>query len=119
VLTQPDSTIKELKGNKPPIPLQERILILDAIKYVDEVAVYEEATEDEWLSEFVSEVLPRRFPAGSKVVMFHSEELRGQKEIPGEKLVDEILFVPRRYISTSEIIEKIVRSKGWKSQPSS
>lgn len=114
VLTQPDSTIKKLKGAKPPIPLQERILMLDAIKYVDEVAVYEEPTEDEWLSEFMTEVLPKRFEAGSKVVMFHSEELKGQRKVPGDDLVNEIVFVPRRYISTSEIIDKIARSKGWK-----
>jgi bifunctional ADP-heptose synthase (sugar kinase/adenylyltransferase) len=120
VLTQPDSTIKKLKGSKPPIPLQERILILDAIKYVDEVAIYEEETENEWLAEFMTEVFPRRFEEGSKVIMFHSEELRGRKTVPGDGLVDEIIFVPRRYISTSEIIDKISKgSKGWKTQESS
>lgn len=93
--------------------------MLDAIKYVDEVSVYEEPTEDEWLEDFIKEILPRRFPEDSKVIMFHSEELRGRKKLPGEGVVDEIIFIPRRYISTSEIIDKIARSKGWKSQKSS
>ncbi len=119
VLTQPDGTIRDLKGAKPPIPLQERILILDAIKYVDEVAVYEEPTEDNWLTEFAEEILPKRFPKDSKIIMFHSEELRGVRELPGEDVADEVIFVARRYISTSEIIDKIARSKGWKSPESS
>jgi cytidyltransferase-like protein len=114
VLTQTDNIIKHLKGAKPPIPLQERIIILDSIKFVDEVAVYEESTEDEWLHEFVEDILPRRFPRDAKLIMFHSDELRGKKELPGKDVVDEIIFIPRRYISTSELIEKIIRNKEWK-----
>ena len=92
--------------------------MLDSIKFVDEVSVYYEKTEDQWLTEFEDQILARRFPEGSKIVMFHSEELRGKKEIPGEHVADEIVFVPRKYISTSEIIDKIARSKGWKRESS-
>jgi len=115
VLTQPDNVIRELKGNNPPIPLEQRILMLDAIKYVDEVSVYYEKTEDTWLSEFAEEILAKRFSDQSQIVMFHSEELRGKENVPGEEVASEIVFIPRKYISTSEIIDKIAKNKGWKS----
>lgn len=111
-LTQPDNVIEELKGAKPPIPLEERIIILDSIRYVDEVAVYYEKTEDKWLKEFQYS-FDKRFP-GAKLILFHSEELKGQKDLPGINNTDEIIFIPRRYLSTSEIIDKIIRGEQWK-----
>ena len=114
VLTQPDNVIKDLKGAYPPVPLEERILILDSIKYVDEVSVYYNKTEDEWLEQFTTHILPQRFP-GAKTIMFHSEEYRDVENPPGQSIVDQIVFIPRRYTSTSEIIDKIARGGQWKS----
>jgi glycerol-3-phosphate cytidylyltransferase-like family protein len=110
-LTQPDNIVEELKGCPPPIPLEERIIILDSIKYVDEVGIYYEKTEDKWIRRFKTFYFPDRFPTGSKLVLFHSEEYKGRDNIPGQHIVDEIAFIPRRYLSTSQIIDNIIRSQ--------
>ena len=109
-ITQPDYIIKQLKGFLPPIRLPDRIIILDSIRYVDEVGVYDDKTEEKWLQEFKDTRMERDFP-NAKLVMFHSEELKGRDIIPGKGIVDDIIYVPRRYISTSTMIERLLKER--------
>lgn len=111
VLTQPDDVIRKLKQYNPPVPLEERLLILESIRYVDQVSVYYHKTEDNWVKDFKQHKLYPRFGQDAKLIMFHSEELRNNKKIPCAKVADEIVFIPRRYSSTTDIVNQILRDR--------
>jgi len=86
-----DPSIERKDKNKPVQSLMERYLQLQAVKYVDEITVYQ--TEKE-----LEDIL-KLYPIN---IRFLGEEYRN-KEITGKELV-EICYLPRKHrFSTSEL----------------
>ena len=117
VLTQSDSIIKEISGHEPPMPLNERIFMLESLRFVDEVRVYNALTEDSHV-EGLTESLNKTFRR-PHIIMFHSEEFENKQNVPCEDLVDEVIFIPRvfiykyppKYTSASHMIDCIAKER--------
>ena len=94
-----DRSVHELKGDGRPLQNQDhRHFILSAIRYIDEVIVFD---GEDALYETIKEVKPNIIVKGS--------DWRG-KPIVGQDLVDEVKFIDFRFrISTSEIIDRCQR----------
>jgi cytidyltransferase-like protein len=93
------------------INIEERKIIIESIKYVDECYIYNEDTEDKFIEDFVKNRF-FRFGPNAKLIIFHSEELRGiDKYIPGSKYANAVYFINRKFKSTSEIIDNIIRDR--------
>jgi cytidyltransferase-like protein len=94
VLTNDDEYVKNKKGIVP-VPLDERLIILSSIRYIDEVHSFSGPTEEIWIKPFAEQRLKQEFGDGAKLIVFHSDELEGQDYVPGQKYADEIRFVPK------------------------
>lgn len=81
---------------------QDRKYIIEQIKCVDKVFVYSYDTEDDLIKELKQELYMDDY-----VIMFHSEELQGKTNIPGNNYVQRIEFIKRKKGSTSELVERI------------
>lgn len=107
LLTNNDEYIKEKKGIVP-IRLQDRLEILQGIKYVDEVGSFDGPSEEDWIKNFKENRLYKEFGKDAKLIVFHSSELKGQEHVPGQGIVDEVIFIDHiKSESTSQVIERI------------
>jgi hypothetical protein len=86
---------------------EHRKYILEQFPFVATVHIYNEDTEDVWISRYTK--FHKWIYPETKILIFHSEELEGQENIPGQKYADEVVFIPRQYESTSEIVEEIIK----------
>ena len=107
VLTNEDPYIMSKKGNVP-IPMEDRIYILNHIVGVDEVGHFPEPTEDRWVRDFVANRL-HEFGSDAKLVVFHSDELKERHEnghrVPGQGVADEIIFIDK--VAKPESVSRI------------
>lgn len=110
VLTNTDDYIALKKGSVP-IELEDRLYILSNIKGVNEVDVFPEGTENAWINRFHRDRLEQEWGAMAELVVFHSDELKGDVWVPGQKCADEIVFIDKvnRQESVSKIYDKIQR----------
>lgn len=110
VLTNSDSYIQRKKGCVP-ISLWDRMYILRNIKCIDMVDTFTGDTEDKWIEAFYKNRLEKDFGKEAKLVVFHSDEMEGQKKVPGEKWTDDIIYIPKIHspikMSTTKIFETI------------
>lgn len=109
VLTNSDDYIKRKKGIVP-IDLQGRMSILRSLKQIDYVDTFNEDTEDNWIKEFKPKML-KTWP-DAKLIVFHSIETYGKEHVPAADIADEIIYIPRINMSTTEIFETIRRGDG-------
>lgn len=103
------------------IDAEDRAYILEQLSFVTSVHIYKEDTENIKIAQLTDGKYLGSSPYSDPYyIMFHSEELAGQDIIPGSEFVDNIVFVPRHRIngknpkefdSTTEIVEKIMRTK--------
>lgn len=94
-----DTTVKALKGNtRPIIDEQTRAEILEALKYVDAVVIFDEETPIETITKFVPDFI------------FKGKDYEG-KELAEQEIVDRldtsIIFFDTAVQSTTAIIKKI------------
>ncbi len=90
-----DLSIKKLKGNERPINNQdERKTILQSIKYVDEVIIFDELTP----ISLIEKIKPDIIVKGSDYL---------NQEVVGSNLCKVVLFPFVKDISTTKIVEKI------------
>jgi len=106
VLTNDDKYVLKKKGSVP-IPLKDRMSILAAIKYVNEVHWFPQSTEELWIGNFKSCRLYADFGQDAKLVVFHTIELANSDSVPAQSLADEIIFIPRIDSSVSDIFATI------------
>jgi cytidyltransferase-like protein len=110
VLINDDNYVRRKKGVVP-ISAEERAIIIKSHWAVKEVFVFSGKTEHEWLQNFKETRFYMQFGHGTYMRMFHSEELVGQEDIPGQGIVDDIVFMPKQsspiQTSVSEIFRKI------------
>jgi D-beta-D-heptose 7-phosphate kinase/D-beta-D-heptose 1-phosphate adenosyltransferase len=92
-----DKRVTELKGEKRPINnIVSRITLLEAIKYVDRVVIFD---SDEQLETHLKTMRP--------AIMVIGEEYRG-KRIVGSEYVGEIVYFPKMEgFSSTHIINKL------------
>jgi D-beta-D-heptose 7-phosphate kinase/D-beta-D-heptose 1-phosphate adenosyltransferase len=92
-----DKRVTELKGEKRPINnIVSRITVLEAIKYVDRVVIFD---SDEQLETHLKTMRP--------TIMVIGEEYRG-KQIVGSEYVGEIVYFPKMEgFSSTHIINKL------------
>jgi D-beta-D-heptose 7-phosphate kinase/D-beta-D-heptose 1-phosphate adenosyltransferase len=92
-----DKRVKELKGEQRPINnIVSRITLLEAIKYVDRVVIFD---SDEQLETHLKTMRP--------TIMVIGEEYRG-KRIIGSEYVGEIIYFPKMEgFSSTHIINKL------------
>jgi D-beta-D-heptose 7-phosphate kinase/D-beta-D-heptose 1-phosphate adenosyltransferase len=92
-----DKRVTELKGEQRPINnIVSRITVLEAIKYVDRVVIFD---SDEQLETHLKTMRP--------AIMVIGEEYRG-KRIIGSEYVDEIIYFPQiEGFSSTHIINKL------------
>ena len=90
-----DASVKKLKGNDRPIVCEEeRKEILESIRYVDEVIIFNEDNPCELIKKIKPDILIK----GSDWE---------DKDIIEKDLVNSIRFFPHQGITTTKIIEKI------------
>jgi cytidyltransferase-like protein len=106
VLTNWDRYILRKKGSVP-IPLRDRIYILQSIKYIDEVSFFTQYTEHFWIKDFKENRLYQKFGEDTKLIVFHSSELIGQTQPPGWQFADEIIHIPKYGQSVTQIYTDI------------
>lgn len=116
VLTSDDQYINK-KKKCVPLPVEERMEVLQSIKYVDEVDFYKEQTENNWIRNFKKHEMKKRFGNDCKLIVFHSQERKLEKEqddsayLPGEDSADEIIFIDNlERTSVTQMFNRIVRS---------
>jgi D-beta-D-heptose 7-phosphate kinase/D-beta-D-heptose 1-phosphate adenosyltransferase len=92
-----DKRVTELKGEERPINnIVSRIIVLEAIKYVDRVVIFD---SDEQLETHLKTMRP--------AIMVIGEEYRG-KRIIGSEYVGEIVYFPKMEgFSSTHIINKL------------
>jgi len=91
-----DERISSHKGPSRPInSLQDRILILSSIKYVDHVLPFASNHE---LESHINTIKPKYMVIG--------DDYRGQ-DIIGSQFIEEIIYVTRDNKSTSAVVERI------------
>lgn len=92
-----DKRVTELKGEERPINnIVSRITVLEAIKYVDRVVIFD---SDEQLETHLKTMRP--------AIMVIGEEYRG-KQIVGSEYVGEIVYFPKMEgFSSTHIINKL------------
>jgi rfaE bifunctional protein nucleotidyltransferase chain/domain len=91
-----DERISSHKGPSRPInSLQDRILILSSIKYVDHVLPFASNHE---LESHINTIKPKYMVIG--------DDYRGQ-DIIGSQFIEEIIYVTRDNKSTSDVVERI------------
>lgn len=96
-----DSRVKEAKGqNRPYNNLADRMLVLNAIKYVDEIKPF---STDEQLIEIVKGISPHYFVKGS--------DYRGKKIIGSEFAGQVVYFDLLEGRSTTRTLDKIYEKK--------
>lgn len=99
---QTDPSIDRPQKNKPIQSLEERKIQLEAIKYIDEIVVYE--TEEDLYNVLKENKL-------NIDVRLLGEDWKG-KHFTGDNLPIEIVFTPRTHnYSTSELRERIKRAE--------
>jgi len=91
-----DERISSHKGPSRPInSLQDRILMLSSIKYVDHVLPFASNHE---LESHINTIKPKYMVIG--------DDYRGQ-DIIGSQFIEEIIYVTRDNKSTSDVVERI------------
>ena len=96
VATDTDEKIRQDKGASKPINnLCDRISMLQAIKYIDEVFYFNDRKELEWLIELYS-----------PDILLLGDDWKGG-DIVGIQYAKEVRFLPRLNYSTTHIIDKI------------
>ncbi len=100
-----DESIKKIKGNKRPIlPLNSRMAILDSFKFVNYVIPFDEETP----IKIIKKIKPNIHVKGGD---YKIEEILEKEEV--EKNGGKAIVIPLVYkISTSKIIEKILKLEG-------
>ena len=95
----------------------ERVDLLVELPFVDDAFTYTDDVEDNALKELIGNIYENT-PDSEPMpyfIMFHSEELISKliskkdknQKIPGQKLVDSVVFIPREPgISTSAILKR-------------
>jgi len=103
VAVNDDLSVREIKGPSRPIfPLEERFEVLEAIEEIDYLTSFAEKTPQK----VVAEVLPDVLVKGGD---WKPNEIVGRKEVEG--VGGKVVVIPYlRGRSTSEIIERIIRS---------
>lgn len=95
--------VHDKKGDDFVIPARERLYIIRNLRCVDKALMYKEDTEDEMLRGFRQISKP-----SDRLILFHDESLRGKNPLPGQNIVDEIIFIPRHPgISVTDLYGKI------------
>lgn len=116
VLINDDDYVRRKKGVVP-ITAEERAIIIKSHWAVKEVFIFSGDTEHEWLQNFKKARFYEQFGRGTHMRMFHSEELKEQENIPGEGVVDSIMFMPKQSspitTSVSKIFEIIRDDERW------
>jgi D-beta-D-heptose 7-phosphate kinase/D-beta-D-heptose 1-phosphate adenosyltransferase len=99
VLVNSDESVKRLKGDSRPImPLEHRVALLKACRYVDEVIVFAEDTPEQALAVIQPDVLVK------------GDDYRGH-EIAGRDHAGRVEYAPLlQHVSTSRIVAAIVLS---------
>lgn len=95
VLINDDEYVRRKKGVVP-ITAKERAIIIKSHWAVKEVFIFHEDTEHEWLQNFKETRFYRQFGCGTHMRMFHSEELIEQPNVPGQGIVDDMMFIPKQ-----------------------
>ena len=96
VATDTDENIRQDKGSSKPVNnLCDRISMLQAIKYIDEVLYFGNRKELEGLIELYS-----------PDILLLGDDWRGG-DVVGRQYAKEVKFLPRLNYSTTKIIEKI------------
>jgi len=100
VLLNSDSSIKKLKGKDRPIFSQsDREKMLMAIRYVDEVIVFDENMPTKWLKIVRPNIHVKSKDADKEKVKIEEKAIAPHGKV--------IWFKPKRNISTTQIVEKI------------
>jgi D-beta-D-heptose 7-phosphate kinase/D-beta-D-heptose 1-phosphate adenosyltransferase len=99
VLVNSDESVKRLKGNSRPImPLEHRIALLEACRYVDEVIVFEDDTPERAVEVIRPDVLVK------------GDDYRDH-EVAGRAYAGKVAYAPLlQNVSTSRIVTAIVLS---------
>jgi len=108
VLINNDDYILRKKGCIP-MPAVDRKIILESIKYIDEVHIFDEPTEDRWIAEFKKSDWAQE--NCDKLIVFHSSEYANRENVPGINNADEIIYIYKGSKSTSNIFEIIRNAK--------
>jgi rfaE bifunctional protein nucleotidyltransferase chain/domain len=93
-----DKSIAGIKPGRPMLPQEDRVSIMKAIRYVDEVILFDEPTPIELIKKLKPDVLVK---GGDYTV----------DQIIGHELVPEVRIVPLTPHSTTKIIDKIRATK--------
>ncbi len=85
------------------VPLEERIAVLQSIKYVDKVISYAEPSEHQLIQR-----IKDSSAADEILTVFHALNTHKKDKIPGQGIADRIIFCPdTESSSTTEIMRKI------------
>lgn len=90
------------------VPLEERMAVLESVKYVDRIISYPEPSEHQLVNRIKEEM--------SKVhdfslTIFHALGTHKKDFIPGQGIADRIIFCPNtESSSTSDIMDRIIRN---------
>jgi len=104
VLTNDNDKIRRKKGCVP-IPLEDRMRLLKALRCVDEVGTFVGEREDAWVQDFKNNRLYQEFGPDAKLVVFHDPEVAD--DFPCKSIADEIIFITRIDRSVTDIFEMI------------
>ncbi|RLD09153.1 MAG: hypothetical protein DRI44_09160 [Chlamydiae bacterium] len=94
ILINDDEYVRQKKGCVP-LTAEERKYILSNIKGVKEVHVFHGKTEHEWIKDFKLNIFPYKFGKTSALYLFHSDELKDKRPVPGEPYANAIYFIPK------------------------
>lgn len=107
VLLNDDEYVVRKKGVVP-IPAEERAIIIKSHWAVRETFIFSGDTEHEWLRNFKKTRFYQQFGRGTHMRMFHSDELKMQANVPGQGIVDSIMFVPKQSSPVQTSVSKIM-----------
>lgn len=114
VLTNFDDYILRKKGSVP-VPVEDRLAVLRALRVVDEAFAFEGEDEAEWIRRFKNSRMDE-FAPGAKVILYHDESamltenggVRKPEDIVGFGIADGLRMVPRKTgTSVSDIFRRI------------
>lgn len=106
VLTNSDEYIKNKKDSVP-IPLEDRKYILEHIKGVYKVDSFDGSNEHEWIEHYKANQFHREFGNSAKLIVFHSDELKGNSWVPGQDIADQIVYISK--VGKPESVSKIFK----------
>lgn len=96
VFLNSDASVKNIKGKNRPIQKEEdRKIILESLKYVDEVVLFDEKTPSRAIFLFM------------RTIDFYIKSNEYKRILPEGRLVDNVIFIKKDKNSTTNILKKL------------